>query len=546
MFKLLTARGSMPVFICDVQTLQTRDPPPSMQHKARNVVLVLGDQLSPQMSSLAACDPARDLVLMCEVVEEATYVRHHKKKIILLFSAMRHFADELRSLGWQVAYTKIEDDGNTGSFTDEIARAIAIYRPERIVVTEPGEWRVLERMRGWQSLFGMPVEIVPDNRFICSIAEFAAWASDRKQFRMEYFYRDMRRKTGLLMDGNEPAGAVWNLDRENRKPAKPDLFMPEPAHFQQDAITRDVVALVKSRFGSHVGDAEPFWFAVTRVDAEAAVDRFVAEVLANFGTYQDAMLKDHRFLYHAVVSIYLNCGLLDPLQVCRKVDAAYRSGLVPLNAAEGFIRQIIGWREYVRGIYWLKMPDYAQSNALGHTRALPDFYWTGVTEMACVRAAVTQTVEEAYAHHILRLMVTGNFALLAGIAPREVHEWYLIVYADAYEWVELPNTIGMSQFADGGLLGSKPYASSGAYINRMSDYCKSCAYDVKARTGAKACPFNFLYWDFISRHAARFKSIPRMVQVVRTYDKFGDAEKARIADSALEFLNALNPSADWP
>ena len=513
--------------------------------KIRYLVLVLGDQLSPDVSSLKACDPARDMVLMCEVAEEATYVRHHKKKIIFLFSAMRHFADELRGLGWAVSYTKLDDAGNAGSFTGEAARAIAAHRPDRMVVTEPGEWRLLHAMSGWSARFGLPVDALPDDRFISRNADFAAWASGRKQLRMEYFYREVRRKTGLLMDGDKPAGGVWNFDHDNRKPAKSDLFMPEPAHFQQDAITREVVALVKSRFSNHFGDADPFWFAVTRADAEAAFDRFVSEGLAKFGDYQDAMLAGHKFLYHAVVSMYLNCGLLDPLAICRKVEAAYAAGAVPLNAAEGFIRQVIGWREYVRGIYWMKMPGYAASNALNHTRALPDFYWTGETKMACVRAAVTQTKEEAYAHHIQRLMVTGNFALLAGIYPQALHEWYLAVYADAYEWVELPNTIGMSQFADGGLLASKPYAASGAYINRMSDYCKGCAFDVKARTGDTACPFNALYWDFISRHAETVKSNPRMAQMVRTYEKFDAAEKDRIADSAATILANLKPSADY-
>jgi deoxyribodipyrimidine photolyase-related protein len=511
----------------------------------RNLILVLGDQLSPQLANLAAGDPARDVVLMCEVVEEATYVRHHKKKIILLFSAMRHFADELRGLGWTVAYTKLDDAENAGSFSGEVARAVAAYRPERIVVTEPGEWRVLDAMNGWSEQFGLPVDILTDSRFISSIADFAAWAEGRKQLRMEYFYRVMRRKTGLLMDGDKPVGDAWNFDHDNRKPAKADLFMPEPAHFQQDKITREVVALVKARFADHFGDADPFWFAVTRADAEAAFDRFVTEGLPHFGDYQDAMLTGQKFLYHAVVSMYLNCGLLDPLDICRKVEAAYTAGLVPLNAAEGYIRQVIGWREYVRGIYWLKMPEYAASNALNHTRTLPDFYWTAETKMVCVRAAVTQTKEDAYAHHIQRLMVTGNFALLAGISPQALHEWYLAVYADAYEWVELPNTIGMSQFADGGLLASKPYAASGAYINRMSDYCKGCGYDVKLRTGPKACPFNALYWDFISRHATTIKTNPRMAQMVRTYDKFEDAEKLRISESAATFLASLKPSPDY-
>ena len=512
----------------------------------RNIVVVLGDQLSPVLSSLATCDPRRDLVVMCEVEAEATYVRHHKKKIILLFSAMRHFAEELRKQGWRVAYTRLDDEGNRGTFTGEVERSVVTHHPDRIVVTDPGEWRVLQEIRSWSLQFNLPVDVCPDTRFISSIDEFAAWAKGRKQLRMEYFYRDMRRKTGLLMDGDAPAGGRWNFDHENRKTARVDLFLREPAHFQQDATTREVVALVKDRFAGHFGDADPFWFAVTRADAEAAFDHFVGVGLAQFGDYQDAMLTGERFLYHSIVSMYLNCGLLDPLTMCRKVDAAYRAGRVPINAAEGYIRQVIGWREYVRGIYWLRMPDYAASNAFGNTRSLPDFYWTGETRMTCIREAVVQTREEAYAHHIQRLMVTGNFALLAGVSPQALHEWYLAVYADAYEWVELPNTIGMSQFADGGLLASKPYAASGAYINRMSDYCGTCAYDVKKRTGADACPFNALYWHFIQRHAATIKTNPRMAQMVRTYDKFADAEKKNIAESAADFLAGLKSSAEWP
>jgi deoxyribodipyrimidine photolyase-related protein len=517
----------------------------SRPKKIRNLVVVLGDQLSPGLSSLDACDRTLDLVVMCEVAEEATYVRHHKKKIILLFSAMRHFADELRALGWRVAYTRLDDDGNSGSLTGEVVRAVATHRPERIVITEPGEWRLLQDIRSWSRLVDLPVDVRPDTRFISSTDEFESWAKGRKQLRMEYFYRDMRRKTGLLMDGSLPVGGQWNFDHDNRKSAKTDLFMPAPAHFQQDATTRKVVALVKDRFANHFGDAEPFWFAVTRADAEAAFDHFVSVGLPQFGDYQDAMLTGQRFLYHSIVSMYLNCGLLDPLAMCRKVEAAFRAGHVPLNAAEGYIRQVIGWREYVRGIYWLKMPEYAASNRLDHKAPLPDFYWTGETDMKCVREAVTQTKEEAYAHHIQRLMVTGNFALLAGISPQALHEWYLAVYADAYEWVELPNTIGMSQFADGGLLASKPYAASGAYINRMSDYCGSCAYDVKQRTGPNACPFNTLYWDFIRRHAATIKSNPRMAQMVRTFEKFADDERARIKASAATILADLKPSTTW-
>lgn len=505
----------------------------------RNLIIVLGDQLTPTLSSLAAGDPGLDRVLMAELHDEAIYVRHHKKKIAFLFSAMRHFAEELRALGWTVDYVKLDAPDNRGGFSAQVAHAVARHRPDRIIVTQAGEWRVMQMLQDWQAQFPIPVDILTDDRFLCTPARFAAWAAGRSQLRMEYFYREMRRQTGLLMDGNQPEGGRWNFDAENRKPADVDLFMPRPSRCQPDAITNEVLALVEARFGNHFGDLAPFWFAVTRADAEAAFSAFVQQALPHFGDYQDAMLTGEPFLYHAVISQYLNCGLLDPLRICQQVEAAYRAGKVPLNAAEGFIRQIIGWREYVRGIYWLKMPGYERSNFFGHTRPLPDFYWTAETGMACVSAAVSQTREHAYAHHIQRLMVTGNFAMLAGVDPYALHQWYLSVYADAYEWVELPNTVGMSQFADGGLLASKPYAASGAYINRMSNYCGSCRYDVKQGTGPDACPFNALYWNFIALHRDKIANNPRMAQMVRTYDKFTVDKQQRIAESAMRFLADL-------
>ncbi len=502
---------------------------------AQNLILILGDQLTPAMSSLSGADQAASVILICEVADEATYVRHHQKKIAFLFSAMRHFAEELRQAGWTVDYVRLDDPANTGSFRGEVARACQRHGTASITVTAPGEWRVLADMQSWPEA----LTIIPDTRFLSSTDEFAAWAEGRKSLRMEYFYRDMRRKTGLLMNGDQPEGGQWNFDHDNRKPAKGEQDFADVPRFPPDPITQDVLALVAARFGNHFGDLKPFWFATTRADARAALVHFIAAELPRFGDFQDAMLLKEKFLSHAVIGLYINCGLLDALAVCRAVEAAYRAGRVPINAAEGFIRQIIGWREYVRGIYWLKMPEYAANNALEATRPLPDFYWTGDTKMACVRACVVQTREEAYAHHIQRLMVTGNFALLAGIDPHEVHEWYLAVYADAYEWVELPNTMGMSQFADGGVLASKPYAASGAYIDRMSDYCKSCSYDVKAKNGLKACPFNYLYWDFLVRHDARLRGNPRMAQMYRTYDKLSDERKTAIADDSARFLKSF-------
>ncbi|MGI9501689.1 MAG: cryptochrome/photolyase family protein, partial [Geminicoccaceae bacterium] len=377
-------------------------PTSTTSSPVQNLILVLGDQLTPTLSSLSAGDPETDVVLMAEVWDEARYVPHHKKKLAFIFSAMRHFHAEVSDLGWTVDYITL--DKACASFTAAIETAIISHKPARILVTEPGEWRVLEMMETWVERLDIPVEILPDDRFLCSRDEFSAWTEGRKQLRMEYFYREMRKKTGLLMDGDEPEGGRWNYDSENRKPADNDLFMPEPAGFTVDSTTDGVLQLVAEHFSGNFGDLKPFRFAVTRADAEAALDHFVKHMLPAFGDYQDAMLQDQRFLYHSVLSPYINIGLLDPLDVCRRVEKAYQAGRAPLNAAEGFIRQIIGWREYMRGIYWLAGPDYVDRNFFEATRPLPDFYWTGETDMACLKACITQTKEEAYAHHIQRLM----------------------------------------------------------------------------------------------------------------------------------------------
>lgn len=506
-----------------------------------SLILVLGDQLSRNLSSLCTGTKSSDVVLMVEVAEETTYVKHHKKKIAFLLSAMRHFAEELKNDGWTVDYVTLDDVNNTGSFSGEVERSIKRNKPERVVVTKPGEWRVRQMMDDWREDLGLPIEIKSDDRFIATHDEFRDWAEGRKQLRMEYFYRDMRRKTGLLLeDDGKPAGGKWNFDSENRKPPKGGMSFPTPLRVEPDEITNEVLELVAERFDDHFGDLDPFWFAVTAKDAERAFDAFVEKSLASFGDYQDAMLEGERFLYHSVISLYINSGLLDPLKVCQRVADEYTADHIPLNAAEGFIRQIIGWREYVRGIYWLKMPGYVDENFFEANRDLPEFYWSGETDMACIRAAVTQTKEEAYAHHIQRLMVTGNFALIAGIDPKQVHEWYLAVYADAYEWVELPNTLGMSQFADGGLLGSKPYASSGNYINKMSDHCKGCCYDVKQKTGVDACPFNTLYWDFLIRNRDKLDGNARLGQIYRNWERMDQNKQDDYLKSAKTFLKSLS------
>ncbi|MBI1186615.1 MAG: cryptochrome/photolyase family protein [Alphaproteobacteria bacterium] len=501
--------------------------------------LILGDQLTRAMSSLRDLDAAGDVVLMAEVEAETTYIRHHKKKIAFVLAAMRAFARRLERDGVAIRYVKLDERGNTGSLRGEVARAAAALKPDQVVVTEAGEHRLAADMAQWGRALGVPVEVREDDRFLCSHAAFAAWAGGRKTLRMEHFYRRMRAETGLLMKGEAPVGGRWNYDADNRKPAKSDLFMPRPPRFAPDGETKAVLALAAARFGDHFGDLEPFWFGVTQEAAETAAAHFMREALPHFGDYQDAMLAGEPFLYHSVISMYLNVGLLDAMTLCRQAEGEYLARRAPLNAVEGFIRQILGWREYVRGIYWREGPDYVRRNALGAGRALPDFYWTGDTPMACMAAAIGQTKREAYAHHIQRLMITGNFALLAGVDPHAVHEWYLAVYADAFEWVEAPNTIGMSQFADGGLLASKPYAASGAYIKRMSDYCGQCAYDVETKAGPKACPFNYLYWDFLARHRDRLARNPRMSPMYRVLDRMDDARRAEIAADADAFLAAL-------
>lgn len=509
---------------------------------ARTLRFVFADQLSHELASLADARPKRDLVLMAEVRAETDHVPHHPKKIAFLLAAMRHFRDELRERGLEVRYVELDDPKSRGSFEGELARALEEVEIDRVVVTEPGEYRVLEGIRRWSEKFDLPVEIRDDDRFLCSTAEFAAWAGDRKQLRMEHFYRSMRRRTGWLMDeAGEPLGGRWNYDAENRKPAAPGTEFPRPMRFTPDATTEAVLDLVRRRFGNRFGETDPFWFAVTRGQARRALAHFVRTALEGFGDHQDAMLADEDWLCHSALSQYLNCGLLTAREVGEAVLQAHAERHLPLNSVEGFIRQILGWREYVRGIYWLRMPGYAKLNGLGNRRHLPAFYWTGETAMRCMAHALGQTRREALSHHIQRLMLTGNFALLAGVIPDEICTWYLAVYADAFEWVELPNVLGMVMHADGGYLGSKPYAASGNYIDRMSDFCGDCTYDVKEKLGPRACPFNYLYWSFLIENREHLEKNRRMRPVFTSLARMSDERKARIVEDADRFLDSLEP-----
>ena len=508
------------------------------------LVPILGDQLSASLASLRDADRETTVVLMMEVADETTYVRHHKAKIVLVLSAMRHFAAALEQAGWRVDYIRLDDPASSGSFTGEVARAIERHRPDRIRVVEPGEYRVREAMRGWQAAFGVPVEILDDDRFFCSLPDFFTWAAAQNgRLTMENFYRLMRRRTGLLIqpDG-KPTGAKWNFDHDNRGgPPKEDP--PGPLRFEPDAITREVIALVEQRFAGHFGSTASFALPVTATQAHALLADFIATRLPRFGQHQDAMLEGADYIFHAGISTSLNCGLLLPHEACEAAEAAYHSGHAPLAAVEGFIRQILGWREYIRGMYWREMPGLTDENFLGATGDLPEFYWTGDTAMACLADAVRNTRDNAYAHHIQRLMVLGNFAMLIGVEPRQVADWFLVVYADAYEWVEHPNVIGMSQFADGGRLATKPYAASGAYIDRMSNHCKTCRFDVKQKVGPDACPFNALYWDFLARNEGKLGNNPRLFNSYGTWRRMTEERREALRASAAETLAALEPAA---
>jgi deoxyribodipyrimidine photolyase-related protein len=500
--------------------------------------LILGDQLSMSLSSLADWQDG-DGILMCEVMDEASYVPHHKKKLAFVFSAMRHFAEALKSSGKSVYYVPLDDPDNTGHFSGELERALAAGDYERVVITEPGEWRVMEMIHSWQDSLDVPVIVREDTRFFASLDRFERWADGKKQLRMEFFYREMRRETGYLMNGNDPEGGQWNFDKENRRKLPKDVELPDRLNFEPDAITQDVLTLVNARFSDNFGDLEPFGMPVTRDQALQVLDHFVETCLPQFGDYQDALAEGEAFLFHSTISAAMNAGLLLPKEACDAAQVAYDAGTAPLNAVEGFIRQILGWREYVRGLYWLKMPNYKALNALEADRPLPDFYWTGDTDMACLADAIATTKTHAYAHHIQRLMITGNFALLTGIAPEALNEWYMVVYADAYEWVELPNTHGMAIFADGGIMASKPYAASGAYIDRMSDHCAGCRYRVKEKNGPDACPFNYLYWDFIMRNTERLQSNPRMGMIYRSLERTSDERRAAIKSDAESFIEKI-------
>jgi deoxyribodipyrimidine photolyase-related protein len=500
----------------------------------RNLVVVLGDQLDLDAAAFDGFDAGVDAVWMAEVDAESTHVWSSKPRTALFLAAMRHFAMALHAAGRPLHYTRLSASGSGGSLGMQLQADIERLRPARLVMTTPGDWRVLQAIETVAAANGLPLDLREDRHFYCSAADFAAHARGRRSLRMEYFYREQRKRHRVLMAGDEPVGGQWNFDADNREAfdAAGPGDVPPRVGFTPDAVTREVIALVNTRFAAHPGRLDSFAWPVTRTQALQSMRAFIKERLPLFGRYQDAMWPGDPWLYHSHLSAALNLKLLNPREVVAAAEAAYHEGNVPLSSAEGFIRQILGWREYVRGIYWTQMPGYLERNALAAQEGLPAWYWTGATDMACLRDALAQTLTHGYANHIQRLMVTGLFALMLGVNPKQVHAWYLAVYVDAVEWVELPNTLGMSQYADGGVMGSKPYIATGKYIQRMSPHCKACRYDPAQRSGDDACPFTTLYWDFLMRHEAALASNPRMALQVKNVARLTDGQKQAVSERA--------------
>ncbi|MCU0804590.1 MAG: cryptochrome/photolyase family protein [Burkholderiales bacterium] len=507
----------------------------------RDLALVLGDQLTHANDALDGLDPRRDRVLLIEAAGEATHVWSHKARVALFLAAMRHFAGELRERGLPVEYVHLGDAPET-EFAARLARALARLAPQRLVVTEPGEWRMLAAIQDTAARAGVPLEIRPDRHFLCSREEFAAWARGKRTLLLENFYRAMRQRTGILMDGGAPAGGAWNFDKANRAGfgARGPGLVPPPPRFEPDATTRAVIAEVESRFPEHPGSLGSFAWPVNRAQAQSALDDFVAHRLPSFGRFQDAMWTRTPFAWHSLLSAALNLKLLDPREVIAAAANAWRERRAPIESVEGFVRQILGWREFIRGVYWLDMPQLAAANHFGHAAALPRWYWTGDTHMNCMRETIGQTLAHGYAHHIQRLMVTGNFALIAGIDPRQVADWYLAVYVDAVEWAELPNTAGMALYANGGRFTTKPYAASGAYLRRMSNYCEGCRYRPDVRHGPDACPMTALYWDFLARNERAFAANPRTALMARNLARLDAAERRAIRAEAARMTAHLD------
>jgi deoxyribodipyrimidine photolyase-related protein len=523
------------------------------------LAVIFGDQLdldAPLIRTLGA----DDTVLMMEVAGESQHVPSHVQRTALFLSAMRHFAADLINRKVRVRYINLDDPENTGAFESELKRAIAAVKPTQIVCTQPGEWRVLTILERVGDATGIPLTVLPDEHFLTTVEEFTTWAKDRTALTMEFFYREQRRKTGYLMEGHgkgaQPAGGVWNFDKENRLPFGKQGPSPKPRKpltFKADATTRAVISAMKQVLPGLPGATESFGWPVTREQALAALDDFITHRLTNFGAYEDAMWTNEPTLYHATLSSSLNLKLLNPRECCERAIKAFNDGDAPLQSVEAFVRQIIGWREFIRGVYWLEGSEYADRNGLHQQGKLPDFYWTADTDMACMKACVGQVIETGYGHHIQRLMVTGNFALISGVHPRAVSDWYLGMFIDGVDWVTLPNALGMVMHADRrpkaskgvtGLVGTKPYAASGKYIERMSNYCTDCRYDPAERSGPSACPVTVFYWDFLIRTRKQLSQNQRMAMIMKNVDRLTPQTQTQITIDAALLRKKLGITVD--
>ncbi|MBT8401092.1 MAG: cryptochrome/photolyase family protein [Rhodothermia bacterium] len=501
----------------------------------RYLIPVFGDQLSRDSRLLESADPEQDVIVMAEVRSEILRYRNHKQRVILFLAAMRHFRDDLREHGFNVVYQEFDDNAAFDDLPSAIRQAITDHSPDSLLMLEPGNQALEEQVIGVAEEAGLECTVLDDDHFFCTRSEFADWAEGRSGLVMEHFYRMMRRKTGYLMDGDQPAGDEWNYDADNRESfGKNGPGEIEPPPETSDEVTGSVSAAVDEHLPDLPGHAEPFRWPVTPSGAKEALARFVDHHLPSFGPTQDAMWSARPYLHHSLLSSSINLKLLSPREAIEAAIGAYERGDAPIQSVEGFVRQLLGWREFMRGIYWLNATDMGSANFFDAAEKLPDFFWSGQTEMACLKDVVTQLKETAYAHHIQRLMVAGLFNLLYGTDPKEVHDWFMAFYVDSVEWVTLPNTVGMSQFADGGNVATKPYIASGKYINRMSNYCADCRFKPDEASGGDSCPFTTLYWDFIRRHESYLNSNGRTRLQVRNYDRKSGGEKAAITRRANE------------
>jgi deoxyribodipyrimidine photolyase-related protein len=502
----------------------------------RNLIIVLGDQLDRKSAAFDDFCSDEDVVWMAEPLKESEHVWCHKFRIVMFLSAMRHFRDELLSRNLTVQYSELPRDVHADlpeTFHDLLLADLTEMQPQRVVVVQPGDYRVLQELKSACVKAGIELEVRPDRHFYCDLDDFAEYAEGRSSLRLEYFYRTLRKRHEILMqDDGEPVGGRWNYDHDNREsfPRQGPSVPTGPLEVKPDELTRAVIDLVEERFAKHPGRTSEFALPVTRRQALRFLKHFVRHLLPGFGRYEDAMWHEQPFLYHSRLSVLLNLKLLDPRECVDAAIAALEDDSAPINSVEGFVRQILGWREFVRGVYWLHMPDYIEKNFFEHERELPSFFWDGETEMRCVADSMSIVLRFAYAHHIHRLMVLGNFALLWGADPRLFHDWHMAMYADAVDWVSLPNTLGMSQFGDGGVVGTKPYISSGNYVNKMSNYCGDCKFNYRNRTGDDACPFTTLYWEFLDRNHDALLDNPRMKFPVKNLQKLRQEKPEELAE----------------